>query len=100
LPEIVEHGRSWFLVDDLQEATLAVRRAGTLDRRQVRHAVLRRFSVDRMVDDYERVYRDLVVAREPKLVEVVPPSAARGLASRERTDTSARTGTASLEGAG
>ena len=38
LPEIVEHGRSGFLVDDLQEAILAVGRAGSLDRRQVRRA--------------------------------------------------------------
>jgi glycosyltransferase involved in cell wall biosynthesis len=98
LPEIIEHGRSGFLVDDLQEATLAVARAESLDRRQVRHAVVRRFSVDRMVDDYERVYRDLVVAREPKLVKVVPP-AARRLGAAPRPHASTRPAPASLEGA-
>jgi glycosyltransferase involved in cell wall biosynthesis len=60
LPEIVEHGRSGFLVDDLQEAILAVDRAGSLDRRQVRQRALGRFSVERMIDDYERVYAGLV----------------------------------------
>jgi glycosyltransferase involved in cell wall biosynthesis len=60
LPEVVEHGRSGFLVDDLQEATLAVEQASALDRRQVRHSAIRRFSVDRMLDDYERVFATLV----------------------------------------
>src|SRR6185436_18996101 len=53
LPEIVEEGRTGFLVDDVQEARLAVERVATLDRKCVRDAVLARFSVDRMVEDYE-----------------------------------------------
>ena len=64
LPEIIEHGRNGFLVDDLQEGLLAVERAGRLDRRAVRHVAVTRFSVDRMVDDYERVYRTLLSDRQ------------------------------------
>ncbi len=64
LPEIIEHGRSGFLVDDLQEAVLAVERASALDRRQVRHWALTRFSLARMLDDYERVYASLVGIRD------------------------------------
>ena len=60
LPEIVEHGRSGFLIDDLQEAVLAVEQASTIDRRQVRQRALGRFSVERMLDDYERVYTTLL----------------------------------------
>jgi glycosyltransferase involved in cell wall biosynthesis len=60
LPEIVQHGQSGFLVDDLQEATLAVGRAGLVDRSVVRQTAIERFSTDRMLDDYERVYRALV----------------------------------------
>jgi glycosyltransferase involved in cell wall biosynthesis len=59
LPEIIEHGRTGFLVDDLQEAALAVERTSAIDRRHVRQRVLARFSVDRMLDDYERVYAGL-----------------------------------------
>jgi glycosyltransferase involved in cell wall biosynthesis len=62
LPEIVEHGVDGFLVDDLTEATLAVRLVEGLDRRAIRERALARFSVARMVDAYERVYRDLVDA--------------------------------------
>src|SRR6202008_2434823 len=36
LPEIIQHGRSGFLVDDVQEAVLAVDQARGLDRRLLR----------------------------------------------------------------
>jgi glycosyltransferase involved in cell wall biosynthesis len=62
LTEIVEHGRTGFLVDDLQEAQLAVREARDLDRAEVRRLAVERFSVDRMVDDYEAVYRRLAAS--------------------------------------
>jgi glycogen synthase len=78
LPEIIEHGRSGFLVDDLQEAAVAVERAGELDRRQVRHAAMRRFSVERMLDDYERVYQSLVDTREPVRPDVAGGSSTGG----------------------
>jgi glycosyltransferase involved in cell wall biosynthesis len=57
LTEIVEHGRTGYLVDDLQEAQLAVRAVMDLDRATVRRIAVERFSVDNMVDDYEAIYR-------------------------------------------
>jgi glycosyltransferase involved in cell wall biosynthesis len=63
LPEIIEHHRTGFLIDDMGEARLAVERAAALDRRQIRETTLVRFSADRMVDDYERVYRQLIAER-------------------------------------
>lgn len=60
LPEIIEHGSTGFLVDDLQEAALAVESVRALDRRLVRDTALARFSAERMLDDYEGVYRRLV----------------------------------------
>ncbi len=63
LPEIVEHYRTGFLVDDLAEAHLAVERAGSLDRRLIRDRTRRRFSAERMVDEYEQLYRELVGRR-------------------------------------
>lgn len=72
LPEIVDHGRSGFLVDDLQEAELAVERAADLERRHVRQAALARFSAERMVDDYERVYEQLT-RRYPRIERTTDP---------------------------
>jgi glycosyltransferase involved in cell wall biosynthesis len=72
LPEIIEHGRTGYLVDDLQEAVLAVERATAADRRQVRQRALGRFSAERMLDDYERVYEVLVGRGVPRPGEAAP----------------------------
>ena len=64
LAEIVEHGVDGYLVDDLSEAALAVALVGDLDRAQIRKRAIARFSAERMVADYERLYLDLVEERE------------------------------------
>jgi glycosyltransferase involved in cell wall biosynthesis len=56
VPEVVDEGVTGFVVDDLAGAREAVGRVGALDRRAVRARVAERFSRDRMVDDYLRVY--------------------------------------------
>lgn len=63
LTETVEHGVTGFLVDDLAEAELAVRRVTGLSRSAVRQHVIGRFSPARMVDAYELVYRQLARPR-------------------------------------
>jgi len=57
LPEIVDHGLTGFLVDDVHEARFAVREVANVDRTLVRRTVLERFSAERMVDEYESAYR-------------------------------------------
>lgn len=63
LPEIIEHGADGYIVDDMREARLAVSMVEGLDRRAIRERALRRFAPERMVDAYERVYRQ-VAARD------------------------------------
>ena len=58
--EVVDEGLTGFVVDDVAGAIDAVRRIGALDRRAVRARVAERFSRDRMVDDYLRVYERIV----------------------------------------
>jgi glycosyltransferase involved in cell wall biosynthesis len=60
LTETVEHGVDGFLVDDLDEAELAVDRVRELDRALIRKRALERFSATRMADEYEAVYRSLI----------------------------------------
>jgi glycosyltransferase involved in cell wall biosynthesis len=60
LTETIEHGVDGFLVDDLDEAALAVARVGELDRAAIRRRAVERFSPERMVDEYEAIYRTLV----------------------------------------
>lgn len=85
LPELIEHGRTGFLVDDLGEAQLAVAKAGRLDRLVVREVALQRFSAQRMVDEYEGVYRQLV---DGSPQSTIPPKRAMAvMAPRARPDT-------------
>ena len=57
MPEIIRPGISGFLVDDVAGAVAAVADAAGLDRFACRADAVARFSADRMVDDYERLFR-------------------------------------------
>jgi glycosyltransferase involved in cell wall biosynthesis len=54
--EVVEDGRTGFLVSTVTEAAQALHRLGEIDRTACRERVQRRFSIDSMVEAYERVY--------------------------------------------
>ena len=54
--ETVQHGSTGFLVDDIDEALLAVARVEWLDRRHIAAYARRRFSTERMVKEYEEAY--------------------------------------------
>ena len=60
MPEIVDHGRTGFLVTGIDEAVDAVGAAGTLDRGVIRRTAVERFDVARMIDEYVEVYRTVV----------------------------------------
>ena len=60
MPELIEHGRTGFLVDTAEEAAGLVDAAAALDRAAIREAVARRFSVERMADDYIALYRRIL----------------------------------------
>ncbi|HUG48863.1 MAG TPA: glycosyltransferase family 4 protein [Candidatus Limnocylindria bacterium] len=63
LTETVVHGIDGYLVDDVDEAALAVDLSRGLDRAGIRRRALERFSPERMIDDYEVVYQRLIAAR-------------------------------------
>jgi glycosyltransferase involved in cell wall biosynthesis len=57
LPETVEPGVTGFLAEGVESAAVAVPAALRLDRHEVSARARARFSADRMVDDYLRVYK-------------------------------------------
>jgi len=59
VPEVVEDGRSGFIVDSMPEALAALDKAARLDRLGVRTRFEERFSAARMAQDYLSVYRAL-----------------------------------------
>jgi glycosyltransferase involved in cell wall biosynthesis len=78
VPEIVEHGVSGFIVDDMDGAVEAVANVRTLNRAQVRRCFEQRFTAERMAGDYVAIYRSLSVGgttdhRRPKGNELDAP---------------------------
>jgi glycosyltransferase involved in cell wall biosynthesis len=60
VPEVLDDGVVGFVVENLAQAVQAVERVASLDRLECRRTFERRFSVERMAEDYISVYRRLV----------------------------------------
>lgn len=60
MPELIVDGVSGSLVSDVASAAAAVMRVDQLDRQTVRDVAVRRFSNDRMVDEYVAAYRHAI----------------------------------------
>jgi glycosyltransferase involved in cell wall biosynthesis len=56
MPELIENGKSGFLVDNVDEAIDRVTRIKEIDRAYCRRHVERHFTVDRMIHEYIQVY--------------------------------------------
>ena len=65
--EIVEDGRTGFIVEDEISAVAAVERLASLDRAIVRREFEARFTARRMALDYLDAYRELIEAATPKI---------------------------------
>ena len=63
VPEVMEHGRTGFIVDSREEAVDAVHKIKNFDRRLCREVFDRRFTVERMARDYSRVFARLMSKR-------------------------------------
>ncbi len=63
VPEIVRDGVNGFVVEGIDEAVAAVGRLDEVPRARVRADAEARFSQKRMVDDYLRVYEQILTAR-------------------------------------
>jgi glycosyltransferase involved in cell wall biosynthesis len=64
--EVVEDGRTGFLVSTPEQAVQALGRLAEIDRRACRHHVERRFSIASMVAAYEHVYARIFELEESK----------------------------------
>lgn len=59
VPEVIQHGVTGFVCDDVDEMVAAVRRISEIDRATCRRVAEERFTTDRLVDGYEALYRRL-----------------------------------------
>lgn len=63
VPEVLDHGVTGFIVDNLEQAIEATRKVAGLDRQRCRMAFEQRFSVSRMAADYVELYDTLAAPR-------------------------------------
>jgi len=62
--ELIEHGITGYLVNDIDSAVAGVAAAGELDRRKIAERAADRFTVATMIDKYVTVYRDVIGKRK------------------------------------
>ncbi|MGB6454782.1 MAG: glycosyltransferase family 4 protein [Streptosporangiaceae bacterium] len=74
--EIIDSGRTGYLCRDEAEMITAIDRVGGIDRDQCRESAERRFSLQRMARDHERLYRR-VLETEGGFLRRVPPARRR-----------------------
>lgn len=60
MPEIITHGHDGFLVSNVEEAVEASELVPSIDRRNCRNTVKKRFTANIMVDNYIEVYRKII----------------------------------------
>jgi glycosyltransferase involved in cell wall biosynthesis len=63
MPELIEDGVTGFLVNNIDEAVIAIGRIGEIDRNDCRAAVASRFTVDLMADRYIDLYHQVLAQR-------------------------------------
>ncbi len=67
VPEVIDHEVTGFIVHSVEEAARGVHRSVNLDRRLIRKTFEERFSVERMVDEYEELYEALLGERKHEM---------------------------------
>jgi glycosyltransferase involved in cell wall biosynthesis len=74
VPELIRHGETGLIVHSLDEAVQAVPLAVRLDRAAIHRYAAARFSADRMVDDYLRVYDTMLAQPAHNPHRMLPPT--------------------------
>lgn len=74
IPEIIEHGKTGFVANDIDQMAEFIPQTTTVNRLYCRQYALRNFSAKKMVDEYERLYklialkttyRDIPISEQP-----------------------------------
>ena len=66
VPEVIDHGVTGFIVDDIEESLVALEKIQDFDRSRCRKVFEKRFSAARMTADYVNIYERLVNKRHAR----------------------------------
>jgi glycosyltransferase involved in cell wall biosynthesis len=81
LPEIVEHGRTGFMVSNVRDMANAIGAVDKLDPEDCRNAASRNFTAESMIENYTKVYRRIVSRKSGDYENARAMSATSWLAS-------------------
>jgi glycosyltransferase involved in cell wall biosynthesis len=71
VPEVVDEGMTGFIVNSRKEAVEAVGKLSGLSRKNCREVFEKRFSVQRMVDDYLQIYEKLIKTGKTDFSQII-----------------------------
>ncbi len=60
MSELMEEGKTGFMVSTVQEAAYALKNISLISRQECRRQVVKKFSVKRMVNNYEKLYKKIL----------------------------------------
>jgi hypothetical protein len=66
LPDVVDHGKTGFIVRDPQELPDAIEACGAIDPAECRRAAVERFSADKMIAEYIACYQHILEVSRPQ----------------------------------
>jgi glycosyltransferase involved in cell wall biosynthesis len=85
VPEVIDHGRTGFVVDNLAEMAAALDDVGWLDPRELRREAEQRFSPERLVTEHLDTYEDLLDRSRRPATRLVPVGSELVLRSANRS---------------
>lgn len=88
IPDIVQHGRTGFLVKNIAEMATAIQRVKEIDPADCRALAASLFPLSRMVESYAALYREMTAShREPATPRDATPSASFSSTDSDSTQT-------------
>jgi len=60
MPELIEDGKTGFLVNNIEEACQALKKIKKISRKYCREYVKKNFNLKRMVNRYEKLYKKIL----------------------------------------
>ena len=91
VPEVLEEGRTGFIVKNLEDATEAIRRVPSLSRARCRRVFEKRFTATRMASDYVELYMRMIKRRVTGLTQAGPNRHGALSRTRRRFDSTSAT---------
>ncbi len=60
IPEVIKDGETGFIVNNEEEMIEAIKRTSLIDRKKCREHVEKNFTVEKMTDEYEKIYKKVI----------------------------------------